>query len=82
MTYFEIGVLCRANKSGKIHNVMEWEGSFCDKWQVNYKSGKVCFYNHFEDLPETVKKYIGKCNRKEMMIIGKRTVYIHFIVAK
>ena len=65
MEFEEIRKLYYKSKHSKIINVIYWEND--KQYQVNYKSGKTCFYCMFEDLPKTVKEFLWESNEKHKL---------------
>lgn len=63
MTYSEMKKLYLNSKHPKIASVLYWRGN--RQFQVNYKSGKTCFYcDSFNCIPKTVKSFIANSNKE------------------
>lgn len=63
MTYSEMRKLYANSKHPKIASVLYWTAN--RQYQVNYKSGKTCFYyDDFKSIPQTVKSFICNSNKE------------------
>ena len=83
MKYCEIKELNEKSKHAKISNIMFWDNEWKENYtqfQVNYKSGKTCFYRRYYNLPETAQEFIRNSNRKEFFNCEKEIVIVYFMV--
>lgn len=83
MRFNEIKTLNEQSKHPKIANVTFWHSNWnssYDQFQVNYKSGKTCFYYRFANMPKTVQDFIKNSNRQEVIYETKETATVYFLL--